>query len=124
MALNKTDKENKFIYKVCDRNLWLESLKVGVFVGAEIDLNDGFIHFSTADQLQETLERYFFGQKNLMLLKVETNKLQIKWELAREHDLFPHLYDDLPLNCIVEHHHLACSATGTHIVPKNFLVKS
>ncbi|MEL0290566.1 MAG: DUF952 domain-containing protein, partial [Alphaproteobacteria bacterium] len=38
----------RFIYKVCDSGLWEDAKQAGKFIGAEIDLQDGYIHFSTA----------------------------------------------------------------------------
>mgnify|MGYP003316949913 CR=1 FL=1 len=46
------------IFKVCERDEW-ESVKNGhLFLGSKIDKNDGFIHFSTSEQLKGTLEKY------------------------------------------------------------------
>ena len=59
----------KFIYKVCDNVLWDVAKRDGKFIGAEIDLQDGYIHFSTASQLRDTLARYFAGRNDLVLLK-------------------------------------------------------
>ncbi|MGB2036396.1 MAG: DUF952 domain-containing protein, partial [Candidatus Puniceispirillaceae bacterium] len=94
------------------------------FIGAEIDLQDGYIHFSTASQLRDTLSRHFAGRDNLVLLKIEISQLDIIWETARNGDLFPHLYDHLPLNSVVAEHHLGLSADGDHIVPEAFLYQS
>ena len=44
---------NERIYKVVTRQLWAEAEEAGVFRGAPIDLEDGYIHFSTAHQLFE-----------------------------------------------------------------------
>ena len=111
----------KFIYKVCDIALWQDAERAGVFTGAEIDLSDGYIHFSTASQLQDTLARHFAGRDGLVLLTVDCAPLDIKWEAARGGALFPHLYDVLPLNCVVAQHHLQLSASGDHILPENVI---
>ena len=118
MSLETTD---KFIYKVCDIVLWQDADRAGVFTGAEIDLSDGYIHFSTASQLQDTLARHFAGRNGLVLLTVDCAQLDIKWEAARGGALFPHLYDVLPLNCVVAQHHLHLSASGDHILPENVI---
>jgi uncharacterized protein (DUF952 family) len=111
----------KFIYKVCDIALWQDAERAGVFTGAEIDLSDGYIHFSTASQLQDTLARHFAGRDGLVLLTVDCAPLDIKWEAARGGALFPHLYDVLPLDCVVAQHHLQLSASGDHILPENVI---
>ena len=114
----------RFIYKVCDSGLWEDAKQAGKFIGAEIDLQDGYIHFSTSRQLRDTLFRHFAGRDNLVLLKIEISQLNIIWETARNGDLFPHLYDYLPLRSVVAEHHLNLAADGYHIVPMACLCKS
>ena len=114
----------RFIYKVCDSGLWEDAKQAGKFIGAEIDLQDGYIHFSTASQLLDTLARHFFGRDGLVLLKIEISQLDLVWETARNGDLFPHLYAHLPLNSVVAERHLGLSADGDHIVPEAFLYQS
>lgn len=91
------------IYKICTRALWEEALAKGVFTGMPIDYADGYMHFSTPEQQDETLRKHFAGQKDLMLLSVETDKIgqELRWEPARGGQLFPHLYGPLPLVAII-----------------------
>ena len=124
MTKTKSTPTVRFIYKVCERVFWENTKRVGKFIGAEIDLQDGYIHFSTACQLRDTLGRHFAGRDGLILLKIEISQLNIIWETARNGDLFPHLYDHLPLNSVVEEHHLDLSADGNHIVPEACLYQS
>ena len=114
----------RFIYKVCDSGLWEDAKQAGKFIGAEIDLQDGYIHFSTASQLLDTLARHFAGRDGLVLLKIEISQLDIVWETARNGDLFPHLYAHLPLNSVVAEYQLEVSADGDHIVPQACLYQS
>lgn len=111
----------RFIFKVCDTDLWRDAERAGIFVGAEIDLRDGYIHFSTVSQLRDTLSLHFAGRDNLVLLTVDSFKLDIVWETARSGDLFPHLYEHLPLDCVVACHHLQLTVSGNHVVPENSL---
>tara|TARA_B100000989_G_scaffold297259_2_gene282520 strand:- start:22 stop:396 length:375 start_codon:yes stop_codon:yes gene_type:complete len=124
MTLTKSTPNVRFIYKICDSGLWEHAKKVGKFIGAEIDLQDGYIHFSTASQLRNTLTRHFSGREGLVLLTIEISQLDLIWETARSGDLFPHLYDNLPLHSVVAEHHLNLSADGDHIVPKACLCQS
>ena len=124
MTKNKPTPTVRYIYKVCDRVLWEDAKRAGKFIGAEIDLQDGYIHFSTAGQLRDTLARHFAGRDGLVLLKIEINQLDIMWESARNGDLFPHLYDHLPLRSVVSEHHLILSADGDHILPAACLCQS
>ena len=124
MTIIKPTPTVRFIYKVCDSGLWEDAKQVGKFIGAEIDLKDGYIHFSTASQLHDTLVRHFAGRDDLVLLKIEKSQLEIIWETARNGDLFPHLYEHLPLDSVVAEHPLDLSADGDHIVPEAFLYQS
>ena len=124
MTTTKLTPTVRFIYKVCDSGLWKDAKQAGKFTGAEIDLQDGYIHFSTASQLRDTLTRHFSGRDGLVLLKIEISQLDIIWETARNGDLFPHLYDHLPLHKVVAEHHLNLSGEGDHIVPKAWLCQS
>ena len=49
------------IYKICPLLIWREAECQGSFPGAGIDRRDGYIHFSTAGQLRETVARHFRG---------------------------------------------------------------
>ena len=89
------------IYKICDGAMWREAEQTGVFTGAEIDIQDGYIHFSTAAQVTETARKHFRGRDNLVLVAVNSTTLDIKWEPSRGGDLFPHLYADLPTDMAV-----------------------
>ena len=92
------------IYKICPSVLWEEAKTAGSFVGSAHDLRDGFIHFSTAEQLQETALKHFAGQQNLLLLEVECSRLggALKFEPSRGGALFPHLYGPLPLTAVIK----------------------
>jgi uncharacterized protein (DUF952 family) len=87
------------VYKICPRTLWAEAEREGVFRGAPVDRADGYIHFSTAEQVLETAAKHFAGADDLVLVAVEADKLgpPLKWEPSRGGALFPHLYGELPL---------------------------
>jgi len=73
------------------------------FAGAPVDLADGYIHLSAADQLQGTLDKHFAGQQGLWLVAVDLDAIaeQIKWEESRGGALFPHLYGVLTLDAVL-----------------------
>jgi len=85
------------IYKILPRTEWERAQTVGRFEGSAVDLADGFIHFSTAAQAQETARRHFAGQAELVVLEVEADDLgaALRFEPSRGGDLFPHLYGAL-----------------------------
>ena len=82
------------IYKLLRAAEWTELEAEGHTAGAPIDRADGYIHFSTAEQLPGTIEKHFAGERDLMLLAVEADELgdALAWEPSRGGELFPHLY--------------------------------
>jgi len=100
------------IYKICDAQLWNDAVAKGVFAGAGIDLEDGFIHFSTAAQVAETARRHFLHRTDLVLVAIDTTGLEIVWEPSRGGDLFPHLYSDMPASRAVSVMPLTCDEDG------------
>lgn len=89
------------IYKICESAMWREAERLGVFTGAEIDIQDGYIHFSTAAQVAETARKHFRDREDLVLVAIDSETLDIRWEPSRGGDLFPHLYADLPAEAAV-----------------------
>ena len=91
------------IYKLLPQSEWQAAKAAGVFKGSGIDLADGYIHFSTGQQAQETASRYFAAQTDLMLLTLEADDLgpKLVWEPSRGGDLFPHLYEPLTLDKVL-----------------------
>lgn len=112
--------ETPVIYKIVPRTLWQEARDAGVFKGAAIDLTDGYIHFSTADQVKETAARHFTGQDDLLLVAVDGGALGdgLVFEPSRGGDLFPHLYGDLPLDAVLWETPLTLDDGGAHQFPE------
>ena len=107
------------IYKVVPAALWREAQGEGVFRGAPVDIADGFIHFSTAAQVEETAAKHFAGQNDLLLVIVDAARLgtALKWEPSRGGALFPHLYGDLSLSDVALVEPLPLAPDGRHKFP-------
>ncbi|MDB5477209.1 MAG: hypothetical protein JWP49_2720 [Phenylobacterium sp.] len=90
------------IYKILHRTDWEAAANAGAYQGSALDRADGFIHFSTAAQAQETAARHFRGQAGLVVLEIEADDLgaALRWEPSRGGDLFPHLYGVLPASLV------------------------
>lgn len=82
------------IYKVFRSSEWAEFQACGHTLGAPVDIADGYVHFSTADQLAGTLARHFAGETDLVLAAVDADAAgdALRWEPARGGALFAHLY--------------------------------
>jgi uncharacterized protein (DUF952 family) len=107
------------IYKIVPSSLWQVAEAAGLFRGAPVDLADGFIHFSTAAQAEETAAKHFAGQTDLLLVSVPAATLgpRLKWEPSRGGALFPHLYDVLDLAAVTKVEPLPLGANGRHQFP-------
>ncbi len=107
------------IYKVVSAQEWSVAKERGEFHGAAIDLADGYIHFSTAEQLRETVEKHFAGQSDLLLVSVNADSLgdELKWEPSRGGALFPHLYAPLSMDSVVMSAEMPLGEDGRHVIP-------
>jgi len=107
------------IYKILRRAEWDAFRAAGQTAGAPVDLADGYIHLSTAEQVTGTAEKHFAGESDLVLVAVEAERLgaALKWEPSRGGALFPHLYRDLTAADVVWDKSLPLGATG-HIFPE------
>ena len=85
------------VYKILRPDEWAAFDRAGETAGARIDLEDGFVHLSTGDQVVETAERHFADAGDLVLVAFETTTLgdALRWEPSRGGALFPHLYRPL-----------------------------
>lgn len=107
------------VYKVFRAEEFAAFEAAGVSEGAPVDLADGYIHLSTAEQAPETLAKHFAGETGLYALAIEADSLgkALRWEPSRGGALFPHLYRELRAEDV------AWSApvpfyNGQHILPK------
>lgn len=98
---------------------WNSALGVGLYSGSADDIRDGFIHFSTADQLSETLVKHFSGQENLVLVAFASQDFAgaLKWEPSRGGALFPHLYGEVDTTLARTLWHLKLDADGVPQIP-------
>ena len=111
----------KFIYKICTKSELNDAKDKKKFEGSKKDLDDGFIHFSGEEQVKETLKKYYSNQKDLLLLKVDTLKLDhLIWEQASDGNMFPHLYSSLDLSNVVDEFEISLKDDGSHVLPENF----
>jgi uncharacterized protein (DUF952 family) len=107
------------IYKICPEPLWRQAERAGRFDGAPVDLADGFIHFSTAAQVEETAAKHFAGQAYLLLISVDAARLgaSLRYEPSRSGALFPHLYAPLELTAVLRIEDLPLGPDGRHVFP-------
>lgn len=92
------------IYHVVTEANWQKAVQQG-FYEAESLAREGFIHTSKTEQVKGVLERYYKGQRHLLLLHIEESKLTapLKFELAPSvNEEFPHIYGRLNLDAVTK----------------------
>lgn len=106
------------IFKIFRAPEWAELRAAGETAGAPVDVADGFVHFSTVEQVAETAAKHFAGEEDLFLLGLEADDMgeDLKWEPSRGGALFPHLYRPLKLADVAWAQPLPLE-NGTHQFP-------
>jgi uncharacterized protein (DUF952 family) len=92
------------IYHITTSINWQKAVAVGFYEAPSL-LTEGFIHNSTAAQVQGVLQRYYVGETNLVLLHIEENKLtaELKYELAPSvNEEFPHIFGPINIDAVVK----------------------
>lgn len=110
------------IYKVWRDDEWADFQRAGTTLGAPIDLADGYMHFSTAAQVRETVAKHFADEDGLWIAAVSEGSLigSLKWEPSRGGALFPHLYRALDLAEVLWCVPIPRTEAG-HVFPENLV---
>lgn len=107
-----------FLYHLARRAEWEAAQATGFYYGSADDRRDGFMHFSTAEQVVESAGRHRAGETDTLLIVVpEAAVAPWRWEPARSGALFPHLYGALPIQAVVAIHELPLGPDGHHVFP-------
>ena len=90
------------IYKILRQSEWADMQREGHFAGSAHDRRDGFIHMSTAAQLQGTLDKHYRDGDVVTLVAIRFVDVAatVKYEVSRGGAEFPHLFADLPMAAI------------------------
>ncbi len=92
------------IFKICRADDWIAAERHSVYSGSAKDKEDGFLHFSTASQLRGTLERHYAGERGILVIaavRAAALGADLKWEVSRGGEEFPHLYAPLKMSDVV-----------------------
>jgi uncharacterized protein (DUF952 family) len=95
-------KRDRFVYKVLTQEQWAQFQSEDIFRGSPVDLEDGYIHLSCLSQLTETLDKWYAQYSVVALLEIETAEIEadLKYEVSRGGEDFPHLFADLPFTAV------------------------
>jgi uncharacterized protein (DUF952 family) len=110
---------SQMIYHMCRTEEWTVAEAAGVYHGSSQDEADGFIHFSTAEQIAESARRHRAGQAGLVLVAVDGALLgaRLHWEPSRDGALFPHVYGPIYPSESASVRPLAIGPDGQHVFP-------
>ena len=91
------------VYKIMTLGEWAETTDSGLYAGSALDLADGFIHLSTAVQVEDTVTRHFANCGNLILAAISVKRVgaALRFEPSRGGNLFPHLYANVKIKDIL-----------------------
>ena len=107
-----TDSTANKVYKVLTLEEWEEASKIGQIVTA-LDQQDGFVHLSSATQLNMTLSLYFLKEEKVILLQINEGDIieGLTYEYAdKRGGEFAHFYGELSTDKISQSWHLDRSA--------------
>ena len=94
----------EIIFHLVTKSDWREHQNRGLYRPESLE-EEGFIHCSTGSQVQETANRYYSGQRGVLLLVINTNQVapEIKYEESEERgEAFPHIYGPLNTDAILD----------------------
>lgn len=102
------------IYKIFTTPEWAKFESQGLYAGSVDDQRDGFIHFSTFDQVSGTLAKHYTTVPGVVIAAVDAQRIapSLRWEVSRGGDKFPHLYASLEITDVIEHWTLIRSRSG------------
>jgi uncharacterized protein (DUF952 family) len=111
-----------FAFKLLRPEEWTNWRESGIFLGAPVDLEDGYIHLSARDQVSETAAKWFSDVDPTILVMVDLPPLgdTVRWEESRGGALFPHVYGTIPFSAVAGNSKLRLGLDGKHIFPAGF----
>ena len=101
------------LFHITGESDWVRWQEQGQYFTPSLD-EEGFIHLSTAAQVEGTLNRFFTGQTGLVLLEIDPRQLSapLKLEEVAGHGTFPHLYGPLNVDAVVRVRPVMADAQG------------
>lgn len=96
---------------------WERARATGTYERSTIDTSledEGFIHCSFPHQVQATADRYYRGRDDIVLLRVDTTRVdsEVVVEEASSGERFPHVYGPIPVAAVVSAERVPMGADG------------
>ncbi|MCB1516223.1 MAG: DUF952 domain-containing protein [Hyphomicrobiaceae bacterium] len=108
------------LFKIVTLDLWQAADAGTNLPPMSIDVDDGFLHLSTREQVEETLRLHFAGKGPLMLVALDSDLItdDLRWEPSRGGQLFPHVYGDVEKAAIIWAEPMEVAANGAMDLPE------
>lgn len=108
------------IYHITSKTAWDSAQRLGRYSAASL-ATEGFIHCSTAAQVVATAQRFYAGQRGLVLLVIDPTRLEaeVKYEAGTDKpdELFPHVYGTLNLDAVTRAADFESDSAGRWSLP-------
>ncbi|HLE12816.1 MAG TPA: GNAT family N-acetyltransferase [Bacteriovoracaceae bacterium] len=90
------------IFHLTPRKDWETAQKQGYYTHASFE-KEGFIHFSSAYQVQKIANWWFKNVVDPVLVEIDPRKLtgQLKYESGGDIEEYPHVYGTIPLDAVI-----------------------
>ena len=107
------------IFHIAHTSEWADALENGSYRTGSLE-SEGFIHFSTGRQLLRTANKFYYGDRNVVLLLIDPGKLaaELRYEPIADGQEFPHLYGELNLDAVSQVLPFSPEPDGSFIWPK------
>ena len=97
------DNISNYVYRIFRKEELEEFRKSKLFRGNDLDINSGFIHLCTDQQIKETINKYFKTEQTYIVkFKISDLEDSLKWEKSRNDEIFPHYYGMLESRFIIK----------------------
>jgi uncharacterized protein (DUF952 family) len=116
------EKSMNTILHITQRHEWEQAKNLGTYRSNTLD-SEGFIHCSTLAQVIGSANRFFKGQTDLVILKIDIDRVtpEIRYEGADSNNLFPHIYGALNIDAVIGSIDLESNPDGSFILPPEFV---
>jgi len=111
------------IYHIATAASWAQAKRDGDYRVSTLDrtlAEEGFLHASTAAQLEGVANAFYQGVDDLVLLVIDTQAVtaEIRYEQAgRSADPYPHIYGPLNLDAVIDVRPVRAAASGRFSFP-------
>ncbi|EDX86664.1 conserved hypothetical protein [Synechococcus sp. PCC 7335] len=90
------------LFHIVESTNWAAAKERGMYEPDSLAA-EGFIHLSKEQQVSGTVERFYKGRSDLVILEIDPKLLQASlcYDQVPGHGVFPHLYGPLNLEAVV-----------------------